>query len=335
MHDTDSCGTPSWAALARMRLTRSGLCSMAMARRSGRTAATRWRSNRRPRPHPRAAGPVAARDGPAPRPARPAWSAGRRGRRPGPGGRGSATSPPPRTPAQTRLRAGAAPDQPSAVVSIRVSVSAPRSLSTVSRVAPKPASASSRATAAGLSASRDSTISRRPGLNQRRSTSIVVAQPHHLDGLVGPAHPGPGQRHRRDGRVHPHLLRPEQFDQGAADPRHQRIPAGQGDHGRPARPVEQLRQASVASGSARSAAVGPRRAAPGRAAGGYRARPRPAGPATRSRSGSSSQPRAVSPMTSITPLTLAPPAREEDWGNWCRDYAVRTSPMTYETRRQR
>ena len=42
--------------------------------------------------------------------------------------------------------------------------------------------------------------------------------------------------------MHPHLLRSQQIDQRAADPRHQWIAAGQGDHGLTGEAVEQFHQ---------------------------------------------------------------------------------------------
>ena len=54
----------------------------------------------------------------------------------------------------------------------------------------------------------DSTSSRRPGARCRRTRSQVRPTTGTTsDGLRRPAHPGAGQRHRRDGRVDPHRVR--------------------------------------------------------------------------------------------------------------------------------
>jgi len=71
---------------------------------------------------------------------------------------------------------------------------------------------------------------------------IVAAQPDHLDGVVGPAHPCPGQRHGGDRGVDPYLVRTENLDQSRADPGDQRITASQCDGELPVVTGQQRRQ---------------------------------------------------------------------------------------------
>ena len=61
----------------------------------------------------------------------------------------------------------------------------------------------------------------------------------HVDGGGVPPHPRPSQSDRGDRGVDPDGRGPQQLDQGAADPGHQRVPAGQGHQPTPGEALEQ------------------------------------------------------------------------------------------------
>ena len=84
---------------------------------------------------------------------------------------------------------------------------------------------SSAATTSGVRPSEDSTSSRRPGAEEPAHRVVVAAdQRHDVGGLRRPAHPGAGQRHRRERRMDVDTLRsPSRATRVVRDARDERV----------------------------------------------------------------------------------------------------------------